>query len=129
MDNRIKVISNEHNLKLPASLNVGFRNATGEYYTWTSDDNMYKPKAIQKMAEYLDENPNCDLVSFNFDFITEDCLFENQFTNLVLNRDMLQLTRQCNVGACFMYRKKLQLKQWNMMKICSVLKIMTTGVV
>lgn len=110
MDNRIKVISNEHNSKLPASLNVGFRNATGEYYTWTSDDNMYKPKAIQKMVEYLDENPNCDLVSFNFDFITEDCLFENQFTDLVPNRDMLQLIRQCNVGACFMYRKEIAVK-------------------
>lgn len=106
-DSRIKVISNEHNLKLPASLNVGFRNASGEYYTWTSDDNMYKPKALETMVEYLDNNPTCDLVSFNFDFITEDCRFENQFTDLVLNRNMLQLTRQCNVGACFMYRKNI----------------------
>ncbi len=109
-DKRIKVISNAKNLKLPASLNIGFCNANGDYYTWTSDDNMYKPKAIEKMVEYLNDNPSCDLVSFNFDFITENCRFENEFTDLVLDRNMLQLTKQCNVGACFMYRKEIAVK-------------------
>ena len=37
-DKRIIVINNEKNLKLPASLNRGFEEASGEYYTWTSDD-------------------------------------------------------------------------------------------
>ncbi|MBO6273910.1 glycosyltransferase [bacterium] len=106
-DERITVISNEKNLKLPASLNVGFHNATGDYYTWTSDDNMYKPIAIEKMVEYLDKNSTCDLVSFNFDFISERGYFENQFIDYVSNRDMLQLIHHCNVGACFMYRKEI----------------------
>ena len=112
-DSRIKVISNEKNLKLPASLNVGFHHATGDYYTWTSDDNMYKPTAIEKMVKYLDENSDCDLVSFNFDFITEDNCFENQFTDLVPDRNTLQLTERCNIGACFMYRKEIAEKTGN----------------
>ena len=43
---KITVIQNDKNLKLPASLNIGFKKATGEYFTWTSDDNIYKENAI-----------------------------------------------------------------------------------
>ena len=103
-DGRIKVISNEQNLKLPASLNVGFSQAQGEYYTWTSDDNIYKPTAIEAMTKYLDNNADCDLVSFNFDFVDEDLSFKNEFYK---NRTTLQLTQHCNIGACFMYRKEI----------------------
>ena len=49
IDRRIKVISNEKNSKLPASLNEGFRRAKGKYLTWTSDDNYYKPDALKKL--------------------------------------------------------------------------------
>lgn len=42
LDSRITIISNETNKKLPASLNIGFRRAVGEYFTWTSDDNLFK---------------------------------------------------------------------------------------
>ena len=109
-DARIKYISNKVNSKLPQSLNNGFKLAKGEYYTWTSDDNMYKPNAIKKMVEYLNENPTCDLVSFNFDFITEDCQFEKKLTDYFPTRNMLQLATYCNVGACFMYRKEIAAK-------------------
>lgn len=44
-DLRIKVIHNDVNKKLPASLNIGFKYAKGMYLTWTSDDNMYLPGA------------------------------------------------------------------------------------
>ena len=46
-DNRIKVITNEYNSKLPASLNNGFRQAQGEYWTWTSDDNLLLPEMFE----------------------------------------------------------------------------------
>ena len=62
-DSRIKIINNKTNLKLPQSLNVGFKNAKGEYYTWTSDDNIYKENAIEYMASFLDKNKNTALVS------------------------------------------------------------------
>lgn len=53
-DSRIKIINNDKNMKLPASLNRGFKEANGEYYTWTSDDNEYYPEAIEKMVNFLD---------------------------------------------------------------------------
>ena len=49
-DSRIKIINNAMNLKLPKSLNIGFKEAKGEYYTWTSDDNIFKPTALEVMA-------------------------------------------------------------------------------
>lgn len=109
-DNRIKIITNNTNKKLPASLNIGFEAAHGEYFTWTSDDNMYKENAIEYMADFLDKNTDVDLVSCNFDFINEDGSYNNTFTNLVKNRCPLQLVKQCNVGACFMYRKGIAQK-------------------
>ena len=58
LDSRIRVIHNEVNKKLPASLNIGFSYAKGEYFTWTSDDNLYLPSALYRMNLYLDENPD-----------------------------------------------------------------------
>ena len=61
-DSRISIIINNQNMKLPESLNIGFRNAKGDYLSWTSDDNMYDSKAIEKMVHYLDSNPNDNMV-------------------------------------------------------------------
>ena len=46
-DSRIKIIHNAINQKLPRSLNIGFNAASGEYWTWTSDDNYYLENAIE----------------------------------------------------------------------------------
>src|SRR5574344_1693507 len=58
----IKIIDNTENKKLPASLNIGFEAANGEYYTWTSDDNYYEPTAIEKMVQYLKTKPTDGMV-------------------------------------------------------------------
>ena len=109
-DQRIKVISNEENKKLPASLNIGFANATGDYYTWTSDDNKFYPTAIEEMVDFLDKNPQTDLVSFNFNFIHEDGSFDITYTDMVPKRTQYVLALHCNIGACFMYRKEIAQK-------------------
>lgn len=109
-DNRIKIISNSQNLKLPASLNVGFSQAKGEYLTWTSDDNIYKENAIEKMVKALDSNPNTDLVSFDYDFIKEDGSFDKRASAIYPTRKPWQLAFMCNVGACFMYTKSIAKK-------------------
>ena len=52
-DERIKYIMHARNLGLPYALNTGFRNAVGEYLTWTSDDNYYTKKAIETMLSFI----------------------------------------------------------------------------
>lgn len=105
-DSRIRVITNSTNKKLPESLNIGFESTSGEYLTWTSDDNMYKPKAIEFMVNHLDNHSDVDMVSCIFDFIDEDGKFVKE-VDYPENRITVDLIYGCNVGACFMYRKKL----------------------
>ena len=69
-DDRIKYIRNEKNLKLPGNLNKGFSLAKGEYLTWTSDDNKYRPIAIEKMLGELNRNSS-DLVYASYQVIDE----------------------------------------------------------
>ncbi len=61
-DSRIKVISKPVNLKLPNTLNAGFDVATGDYYTWTSDDNMYRSNALEVLVNELRSNPDTVMV-------------------------------------------------------------------
>lgn len=105
-DSRIRIYNNEVNKRIAASLNVGFSQATGEYYTWTSDDNMFKPNAIEVLAKYLDENPEIDLVSSRYDVIDEEGNFV-KISDKHNKRTVLKLIRGCNVGASFMYRKEI----------------------
>ena len=102
-DSRIRAIHNTENQKLPASLNIGFREAKGEYLTWTSDDNMYLPAALEKMAAYLDAHEDevmvcawMDVIYENGDFYCEHLAYseEHMFYN------------DC-VGACFMYKRRV----------------------
>ena len=54
-DQRIHYYRNEKNLKLPGNLNKGFGLAKGEYLTWSSDDNRYRPEALETMLRTLKE--------------------------------------------------------------------------
>ena len=62
-DPRIRVIEKPRNEGLPAGINTGLDAARGEYWAWTSDDNLYLPDALKVMVEHLDANPGCMLVS------------------------------------------------------------------
>lgn len=105
-EKRIKIINNATNLKLPASLNVGFKHASGEYYTWTSDDNIFKKDAIKFMVNYLEEYCDTDMISCNFDVIDENGIFISEFEEKN-KRTALELAFKNNIGACFMYRKTI----------------------
>ena len=100
LDSRIRVIHNEVNKKLPASLNIGFSYAKGEYFTWTSDDNLYLPSALYRMNLYLDENPDEIMVCTGYSIIDENkkVLYNAErydSDNMFINN---------YVGACFLYR-------------------------
>lgn len=102
-DNRIKMFHNETNLKLPASLNVGFEKAQGKYLTWTSDDNVYLSNAIDSMKRYLDENDEVPMVVANMDMIDASGDFIRKGPSYSKDR---MICTNC-VGACFMYRRQV----------------------
>ena len=113
IDKRIRVINNLENKKLPASLNIGFSNAKGQYFTGTSDDNAYAKDAFEKLRKNLIDN-NVDFVFSDYQVIDEeDYILYNQVTGPVE-----ELPYYNNVGACFLYKKEIQehLKGYNVNK-------------
>src|SRR5690349_9470116 len=61
-DTRIRAVHLKTNVGVPSALNRGFAEAQGEYFTWTSDDNRYRPAAIERFMIYLQSHPDVDLV-------------------------------------------------------------------
>lgn len=103
-DNRIKIINNDTNQKLPMSLNIGFRKASGQYFTWTSDDNLFKPNALSYMVDFLDKNTEFDFINCLFDIITEDGSVIGTSQDWYRARNIQELMYYNNIGACFLYR-------------------------
>ncbi len=102
-DKRIKSVRNKRNKRLPGSLNTGFRMATGDYVTWTSDDNLYKPTAFQEMAGYLDAHPDIAFVYADSDIIDED----GNVVEIAEAGDWKKLGLTDVIGGCFLYRNAI----------------------
>jgi glycosyltransferase involved in cell wall biosynthesis len=101
LDPRIKSVRHEKNKRLPGSLNTGFHLAAGEYVTWTSDDNIYRPNALQEMADVLDENKDISFVHSDFDLIDED----GSLIEPVSAGDWKNLGLTDVIGGSFLYRR------------------------
>ena len=61
MDPRIKVIQNEERLRIAKSLNVGFREASGEYIARMDGDDISMPERLQRQVDYLDSHSDVDV--------------------------------------------------------------------
>lgn len=103
-DQRVKIYSNQVNQKLPESLNIGFRNAKGDYYTWTSDDNWYEPTAIEDMLNYLLENKDKVMVCADESIIYEED--HTQDHKFVADPSPQGLMESNKCGACFLWPKE-----------------------
>ena len=104
IDPRIRSFHNVKNLKLPASLNVGFSHATGEYLTWTSDDNKFYSDALQEMRDFLKNNPDSPMVCADMHIYNEDT-HESKTSS---GYDSLRMLLGNCVGACFLYRNQVR---------------------
>ncbi len=103
-DNRIKLFRNEKNLKLPATLNVGFSKATGKFLTWTSDDNLYMENAIERMVALLQSNKQLALVFSRMENID----FKGDSLGLTdIPESEQEIFYHNIVGASFMYTRTI----------------------
>lgn len=106
-DPRIRYVKNDSNLKLPGALNQGFSRARGLYLTWTSDDNLYRNQAIEKMVARLDEG-GCDLVYADYYLFSEqDADGRAKDVQHVSLPDLVQLEKGNHIGACFLYTRQV----------------------
>ncbi len=102
-DSRIRAIRHETNRKLPAALNTGFAEAKGDYLTWTSDDNCYRPQALTAMVAFLESHPSVNIVYSDFTIIDE--ADQPLYFKTVPQPDRL-LIHNC-VGPCFLYQRQV----------------------
>lgn len=102
-DQRIQVIRNVKNQKLPQSLNIGFRRASGAYFTWTSDDNYYDADAIETMVSFLNSNPEYGMVYCDINDLYEDGT--KKYSNRL--KPVRYLYLGSYFGACFLYRREV----------------------
>ena len=104
-DPRIRYVRNDPNLKLPRTLNRGFSLSRGDYLTWTSDDNLYAPTAIERMVDVIRNEP-CDFVYADYYHFTDLDRDGNPLATLHRKLpDTLQLEKGNHIGACFMYAR------------------------
>lgn len=106
-DARIRYVKNDPNLKLPRALNRGFSLARGDFLTWTSDDNLLAPQAIELMLQRLKQG-DCDLVYADYWLFSEEDA-SGQPLDPQLDRlpDTVQLDKGNHMGACFLYTRRL----------------------
>lgn len=65
-DERIKVHTNEVNLKLPASLNKAISLSVGKYIARMDADDICLPDRFEKQYKFMEENPDISLSSCRF---------------------------------------------------------------
>ena len=114
---RVKVIRQD-NQKLPAALNTGFASATGEFFTWTSADNLMKPQMLARLVNFLNANATVEMVYADEELIGESdepalhanfCeIYQTPPGSNLLRRPRdpgeLNFVQNNFVGACFLYR-------------------------
>ena len=117
-DRRIRVIHNHENQKLPGALNIGFAEASGQFFTWTSDDNKYGREALETMLGLLRDEPETDIVYAYYDLIDSEgkIISDETHWKTLENRDINRLNADSDgelwnwAGACFLYRREVHEK-------------------
>jgi len=102
-DARIRYLRKHRNEGLPEALNTGFALASGDYLTWTSDDNRYAPEAIETMLGFLEAHPEVDFVYAGMYRIDE----QGHCAGRWLPGPPAELYKENRVGACFLYRRRV----------------------
>lgn len=102
-DPRVRLVTLETNAGLPGALNHGFAAARGALHSWTSDDNLLRPRMLGRLAATLDAHPEADVAYADFTLIDEDG------TELGRSRvgPIERLLHGNNIGACFLYRARV----------------------
>lgn len=101
-DARVRVI-HKANEGIPDTVNRGWRDSRGTYVTWSSDDNLYHPQAIEVMSDYLDSHPETALVYTDCRTINE----VGDVTGYPQGRDPDLLTHECTIAGCLLFRREV----------------------
>jgi O-antigen biosynthesis protein len=114
---RVRILT-QANQKLPKALSNGFEFAAGEFWTWTSADNLMEPQQLARQVEFLRAHPEAAMVYADYRAIDDrgaplrDRTFRPQNRRLAELAE-IHLPRETSalntggdnfIGACFLYR-------------------------
>ncbi len=86
-DERIRVVSNEVNLGLTKTLNIGLNLCNGEYIARMDADDISMPDRLQIQVDYLEKHPEIDIVSGNYEIFGS----HSEIVKVPLNEEYLKL--------------------------------------
>lgn len=101
-DERVTIISNKENKKLPASLNIGHNVAKGDFITWTSDDNLYELHALEVLLN--------EILKKKADIVYSDFVLIDYLGNKLREVGLLGIENLIFgnfIGCCFLYKKEV----------------------
>ena len=104
-DERIRYVRHQTNRGIAEGLNTGFRASGGRFLTWTSDDNLFAPDAIETMVRFLRRNPDVAFVfasSYKIDESGKVAAIE-----IIRPEPQAWLPIANRVGACFLYTREV----------------------
>lgn len=104
-DSRIRLYQNNHNLGITKTLNIGIELATTPYIARMDADDISYPERLKLQFEYLEENPECALVSSHIQVISEDgfLAYEEKFNAKYFYYNLIFFSGICHPSV--MYRK------------------------
>ena len=105
-DPRIRYFRHVTNRGIAEGLNTGFQNATGDYLTWTSDDNYYTENAIEEMVRFLQVYPQVDFV-YAENYVVDEGNTTWRGGTVRRNEPAESLVIDNFVGACFLFTRKV----------------------
>ena len=109
----------QDNQGLPKALSNGFDLARGEFWTWTSADNIMQPRMLERLAAKLQAEPDLGMVYADYYAIDDrGALLRGDFAwrshnrprpdsgeiRLPRNADKLNTVQDNFIGPCFLYR-------------------------
>lgn len=100
-DSRLRIIRLDQNVGLPAALNRGFAAARGDYFSWTSDDNLLRPDMLEKLVAALDGHADVDIVHSDYSVIDPG----GKLVERISTEAGSGLLAGNHVGASFLYRR------------------------
>ena len=98
----MRVVTNAHNSKLPASLNNGFRLARGKWFSWTSDDNLLDPTMLERLVAATEDGQG-DIYYADFRMIDE----QGKIGETIAVGEPEDMVLGNVVGCCFLYRREV----------------------
>ncbi len=106
-DERIKILTNEKNLKVCKTANRGIKEARGEYIVKQDADDWSYPDRIEKQVKYMDSHPQVVLSSGNMQMCDKDMNIKNRTHFPTIDESIKKVLLQYNpmVHSAMIYRK------------------------